>query len=165
MKSDAQLIIDRYMQRVSGINEAQEKLSSEKETLKSELQADLLDLANQTKMFRLVLDEWRDDSVSAFQVAQSVQVIITDVVVSDKLGVAIPKLEKLLFTKTGKVKFKHGKPDTRKINWNPFASWRVVDYLDQSVFGYSMPQVIRPDKYTEESLALIRERLSKVQAF
>lgn len=163
MKSEAQLLIDSYIARTAEFKAEEAKLAQKKAELKEALTLRLESLAKQDKVFTLELDEWRDDSVSAFQVAQAKKVIVTDVSFSERLGVAIPVLEKLLYTKTGKLKFKKGKPDTRKIRWNPFCSWRVVDYLHQPVFGYTAPQVIHPEKYTEERLSEIRARLAEVQ--
>lgn len=164
MKSDAQNLVEIYMTSKRGLDLAQSEIDAKRAELKENLVRDLSDLASQDKVFTLVLDEWRDDGVSAFQVAQSVKVIITDVVFHDRLGVAVPTLHKLKYTKTGRVKFKRGKPDTRKVQWNPFASWRVVDYLGQAVFGHSAPGMVDPERYTEEEIGLLRARLAEIQA-
>lgn len=155
--------VDKFKKKMDRIGSERDSLKEQELSAREELLQAMNDIAGSQGLWTLVLDEWRDDRVHAFQAAQVVPNILINGFSLDPTGFPVPILRKARFTKTGKLKFKGGAPDSKKVHFNSGCSWRLVDRHGEAQFGRSAEQVIIPDTWSDEDLDRLRAKLGELQ--
>jgi len=119
------------------------------------------------KLYRLRLEEYRDDRIHCFQAAQETLVLVSKFIIEDFPGHLFvhPILAKVVLTKTGKISYKKGKIATKPIHVNWFLNWKLIDENNKVVLSYTTEEFIIPDTYDAEQLKSIRERVLSLQKF
>jgi hypothetical protein len=161
-------IINAYLEAQSAIAEAEKGLEQKKKEILEKLNEKIQIDTNAIYTFRV--KECRDDTVSAFQAEQECKCVVekVDVAFSSKGESRLfvyPVVHKLLYTESGKIKFKEKKAHTKRIRYNQWLRWELLDYNNRVVLSYEGEEVIIKEKYTEEQLAMIRERCLEIQKF
>lgn len=157
-------LIQDYMTSVSLLDEEERVIKEARKALHQKLLDSMRSMVETGKVCTLVLPEYRDDRVSCFQVAQTAKVVVTSIYMSSVIpGLIVPLLRKILYTPTGKPKMKGGNLDTREVNFNAYCAWTLQDENGEVLLENKVPDVIYPDKYSDEELEQIRERLMEVQ--
>ncbi len=161
-------IINAYLKAQEDIAEVEKQLEQRKK--------DILDNLHQKiqidpfAIYTFRVKECRDDRVSAFQAEQECKCVVdkVDIAFSSKGESRIfvyPIVHKLLYTKGGKIKFKGGKAHTKRIHYNQWLRWELLDYNNRVVLSYDGEEVIIKGKYTEEQLVELRKRCLEIQKF
>lgn len=161
-------IIDNYLKAQEAIHKAEQELSQKKIDILDHLHKSIQIDPNAIYTFRV--KECRDDRVSAFQAEQECKCVVEEVDISfsskgESRIFVYPKVNKLLYTKQGKIKFKNGKAHTKRIRYNQWLRWELLDYNNRVVLSYKGEEVITKGKYTEEELVALRKRCLEIQKF
>jgi len=119
------------------------------------------------KLYKLRLEEYRDDRVHCFQVAQEGLVLVKgfNPVIFGNTTFIKPECELVKFTPSGKIKYKNGKIDTKRIFNNWLLTWKLIDENDNIILSYEPEQYIIPGTYTDEKLKEISKIVFKIQKF
>jgi hypothetical protein len=157
-------LIQEYRTAFSLLEEKEKRLKEAKQSLKKDFQDNIKRLVETGKVCTLELHDYRDDSVSAIQVAQSAKVIIESLYESSAVpGFVVPILRKVIYTPKGNPRMKKGNIDTREVRFNAYCSWTLYNEDGEVLFENKAPEVIYPDKYKGDELVKIKERLLEVQ--
>lgn len=161
-------IIDNYLKAQEAILKAEEELAQKKKDILEHLHKSIQIDTNAIYTFRV--KECRDDRISAFQAEQECKCVVDKVdtfftAKGESRIFVYPKVNKLLYTKQGKIKFKNGKAHTKRIYYNQWLRWELLDYNNRVVLSYDGEEVITKGKYTEEELVALRKRCLEIQKF
>lgn len=161
-------IIDNYLKAQEAIHKAEQELEQKKKDILDHLHKSIQ--IDSFAIYTFRVKECRDDSVSAFQAEQECKCVVdkVDIAFSAKGKSRVfvyPIVHKLLYTKQGKIKFKGGKAHTKRIHYNQWLRWELLDYNNRVVLSYEGEEVIIEGKYTEERLQELRKRCLEIQKF
>jgi hypothetical protein len=161
-------IIDNYLKAQEAIHKAEEELAQKKKDILDHLHKSIQ--IDPFAIYTFRVKECRDDRVRAFQAEQECKCVVdeVDIAFSSKGESRIfvyPIVNKLLYTKGGKIKFKGDKAHTKRIRYNQWLRWELLDYNNRVVLSYDGEEVIIEGKYTEEQLVELRKRCLEIQKF